>query len=110
MTSKDVKIDIKLYHKANGEAPYLLWLSSLKDATTRGIIRKRIDRLKLGNAGVARSVGQGVHELKIDYGPGYRIYFGNDGSKTVILLCGGDKSTQNSDVRLAQAYWADYWS
>jgi putative addiction module killer protein len=55
-----------------------------------------------------RSLGQGLHELKIDYGPGYRIYFGRLGDDIVILLCGGDKSSQNADIRNARLYWADY--
>ena len=65
-------------------------------------------RIRLGNFGYTRSVGQGVHELKIDYGPGYRVYFGQDGTKLVILLCGGDKRTQNADIKAAKAYWAAY--
>jgi len=55
-----------------------------------------------------RFVGEGVMELKIDYGPGYRVYFGQDGRYLVILLCGGDKRTQNADIRAAKAYWAAY--
>lgn len=68
----------------------------------------RIDRLGLGNPGDVRSVGGGVSELKIDYGPGYRVYFSQRGQKLVLLLCGGDKSTQISDISTARMI-ADEW-
>ena len=61
-----------------------------------------------GNLGDYRSVGEGVCELKIDYGPGYRVYFGQIGSTIVLLLCGGNKSTQEQDIRRAIEYWTDY--
>ena len=68
----------------------------------------RLDRIKLGNLGDYRSVAQGVFELRIDYGPGYRVYFGQVGLTIVLLLCGGDKSTQQQDIGKAQEYWRDY--
>jgi putative addiction module killer protein len=68
----------------------------------------RLDRVKLGNLGDYRSVGEGVFEFRIDYVPGYRIYFGQVGLTIVLLLCGGDKSTQEQDIRKAKEYWADY--
>jgi putative addiction module killer protein len=71
-------------------------------------IEQRLDRLRLGNLGNFRSVGEGVCELKIDYGPGYRVYFGQVGTTIVLLLCGGDKSTQDRDIRKAKEYWIDY--
>ena len=64
--------------------------------------------MSLGNFGSVRSLGEGVHELKIDFGPGYRVYFGQDGMTLVILLCGGDKSTQQSDIHSAKVYWEQY--
>lgn len=64
----------------------------------------------MGNLGDYRSVGEGVCELKIDYGPGYRIYFGQVGTTIILLLCGGDKSTQEQDMSLAIEYWHEYWS
>ncbi len=68
----------------------------------------RIDRLALGNPGDVRSVGGGVSELKIDYGPGYRVYFAQRGQTLVLLLCGGDKSTQSSDISIAQRIAAEW--
>lgn len=62
----------------------------------------------MGNLGEWNSVGHGVYELKIDYGPGYRIYFGQEGNRLIILLCGGDKTTQQKDIKKAQEYWADW--
>ena len=67
-----------------------------------------IGRLQLGNKGDSKPVGSGVHELRIDYGPGYRLYYGNDGRALIILLCGGDKKTQKKDIQDAKEYWQDY--
>jgi len=83
-------------------------LESLEDRKGRSVIRARLDRLEAGNPGDHRSVGEGVQELRIDFGPGYRVYYGEEGSTIVIVLCGGDKSSQEKDVRKAQEYWADY--
>jgi putative addiction module killer protein len=71
-------------------------------------IAKRLRRVELGNLGDYRSLGAGVYELKIDYGPGYRIYFGQIGLTVVLLLCGGDKSSQDQDISQAKKYWRDY--
>jgi len=79
------------------------WRLQLKDERTRVVIASRLDRLAFGNPGDARPVGEGVSELRIDYGPGYRIYFQKRGSSIVILLCGGDKSTQSKDIRTAKS-------
>jgi putative addiction module killer protein len=77
------------------------WIKSLRDQTARGKILSRIQRLKFGNAGDVGPVGAGVSELRIHYGPGYRVYFVKRGDTFVVLLCGGDKSTQESDIRMA---------
>ena len=100
--------EIRLYQTSTGKSPYELWLEGLKDAKARYIIRTRIDRLAYGLPGKCEPVGQGVFELKIYYGPGYRIYFGQDGQMIVVLLCGGDKSTQSQDIGQAKLYWQDY--
>jgi putative addiction module killer protein len=78
------------------------WLRKLKDRHAVARILVRIDRLVLGNPGDVRSVGGGVSELKIDHGPGYRVYFAQKGQTVVLLLCGGDKSTQSDDISSAQ--------
>lgn len=78
------------------------WLNSLRDGVAQARIAKRVDRLSLGNPGQSRSVGEGIVELKIDYGPGYRVYYITKGSVLIVLLCGGDKSTQDKDIRRAK--------
>ena len=78
------------------------WLTKLRDRSARIRIIKRIDRLALGNPGHWRSVGDGVIELKIDFGPGYRVYYIVKGEFLIILLCGGDKSTQQEDIQKAK--------
>jgi putative addiction module killer protein len=79
------------------------WLRELKDLRGRAKIFDRLDRLADGNPGKARSVGEGVVELKIDYGPGYRVYYVQRGELFILLLCGGDKSTQAKDIQRAKA-------
>jgi putative addiction module killer protein len=79
------------------------WLRDLRDRLGRAKILARIDRLEEGNPGKSRSVGAGVVEMKIDFGPGYRVYFIQRGEVVIVLLCGGDKSTQDSDIRRAKA-------
>ncbi len=100
--------EVRTYLTLSGRAPYDEWLDRLQDARTRGIIRARLNRVRLGNFGDCSSVGDGVFEFRIDYGPGFRVYFGQEGSKLVILLCGGDKNSQSRDIDRAKEYWADY--
>ena len=78
------------------------WLTELRDQKAIARIQIRIDRLALGNPGDVRPVGSGISEMRIDYGPGYRVYFSQRGSDLVILLCGGDKTTQTSDIEKAK--------
>jgi putative addiction module killer protein len=84
------------------------WLGKLKDRRAVARILVRIDRLALGNPGDVRSVGDGVSELKIDHGPGYRVYFAQRGQTLVLLLCGGDKSTQSADITTAKKILTDW--
>lgn len=81
---------------------FIGWLANLNDDRAVARIVARIRRLELGNAGDVRSVGEGVSEMRIDYGPGYRIYFTRRGKTITILLCGGDKKTQRKDIATAQ--------
>lgn len=102
--------EIRIYEIKVGKVPFTEWLDSLRDIKAQSKIRIRLARLEQGNLGNYRSVGEGVCELKIDYGPGYRVYFGQVGSTIVVLLCGGDKSSQEKDILTAQEYWLDYTS
>lgn len=81
---------------------FSVWLSGLRDAAARARIAARIRRLALGNPGDVRPVGEGVSELRIDHGPGYRVYFVRRGAVVIVLLCGGDKRTQDRDIRIAK--------
>lgn len=80
---------------------YAQWLDGLRDIKARARIQARVERLATGNAGDVKPAGEGVSELRIDYGPGYRIYFTKRGRELVILLAGGDKSTQTGDIKTA---------
>ncbi len=84
------------------------WLSRLADARARAKIQVRLDRLELGNFGDVKALGDGISELKVDYGPGYRVYFTRRGARVVLLLCGGDKSTQSRDIAAAKAIAAQF--
>ncbi|MHC2626559.1 putative addiction module killer protein [Bradyrhizobium huanghuaihaiense] len=79
------------------------WLAALKDQRAVAKIASRIERLAMGNAGDVKAVGAGVSELRVDYGPGYRVYYKQVGNRIVLILCGGDKSTQDRDIRHAKA-------
>ena len=100
--------DIKLFRTKDGKKPFIEWLESLRDQKAKQKIQLRVDRLSLGNPGHTNSVGEGVQELKIDYGPGFRVYFGYEGNVVVILLLGGDKSSQDEDIKKAKSYWKEY--
>ena len=78
------------------------WISKLGDSRARAKIQVRIDRLQRGNPGDVRPVGEGVSEMRVDFGPGYRIYFKRQGSDIILLLCGGDKASQAKDIKLAK--------
>lgn len=99
-----------IYRTAAGKEPFTNWLNSLRDGRTRRRILKRLWRLESGYYGDFKPVGGGVNELRFFFGPGYRVYFGEDGDKIVVLLCGGDKSNQARDIQKAQIYWKEYLS
>jgi putative addiction module killer protein len=85
------------------------WRTRLRDERIRALIASRLDRLAFGHAGDVKPVGQGISELRIDHGPGYRIYFHKHGNTLILLLCGGDKSTQAKDIKTAKRL-AEEWS
>ncbi|WP_103670464.1 type II toxin-antitoxin system RelE/ParE family toxin [Pseudanabaena sp. BC1403] len=100
--------EIRQYITAEGKIPFDEWINSLRDIRAKARIEQRLDRLLLGNLGDYKPIGDGIYELRIDYGNGYRIYFGQIGLVVILLLCGGDKSTQNRDIRKAKEYWQDF--
>ena len=96
------------YVTESGSCPFDEWIDRLKDKRTQAIVATRLNRVVQGNLGLCRKLEGGIQELKIDFGPGLRVYFGEDAETIVVLLCGGDKSTQSKDIEKAQEYWADY--
>ncbi len=100
--------EIEYYVTNDGKRPFKAWLEGLKDVMGRAKIRVRLDRARLGNLGDTKPVGEGVQEMRVDYGPGYRVYFAIEGSRILLLLLGGEKSTQQRDIAAAREYWQDY--
>ncbi len=100
-------IRIELYI-TGGDCPFEDWLDGLRDRIGRAKVRVQIDRLSLGNFGKCRFLKGGVGELKIEWGPGYRVYFARLDPRSVLLLCGGDKASQQADIARAVEYWTDY--
>ena len=100
--------EVREYAAEDGGHPFTEWMQSLPDARMRARVAARINRLRLGNFGDAKPVGDGVMELRIHAGKGMRVYFGRIGKRVVLILAGGDKSTQRRDIVCAKAYWQDY--
>jgi putative addiction module killer protein len=102
-------IDVRVleYNDTNGRSPYKDWFDGL-DAQAAAKVAVAVTRMSLGNLSNTKPVGEGVLEFRIDFGPGYRIYFGRDGSGVIILLGGGSKKGQQQDIATAKARWADY--
>lgn len=101
-------VEVRYYVDRAGRNVFDEWVSDLVDRRAQAKITLRIDRLAAGNFGDCRSLGHGLYELRIDWGPGYRVYYGLVGSLCVLLLCGGDKRKQASDIERARAYLKDY--
>lgn len=100
--------EVRHYLTASGQNVVWQWLDSLRDAQAEARIAARITRLAAGNFGDCKPVGGGVWELRIDWGPGYRVYYAMAGKTSVLLLCGGDKRKQAADIKRAINYWNDY--
>src|SRR3990167_9994949 len=96
---------LRNYITLTGKVPFLEWLKGIKDPVARLRIRRRLDRIELGNMGDCKSVGEGVSELRLAFGSGYRIYFAKQDDVIVILLCAGDKASQQKDIKTAKMYW-----
>jgi putative addiction module killer protein len=101
-------MEIRIFRLKDGRVPFDLWINQLRDRRAKAKILVRLDRIANGNFGDVKSVGNGVSELRIKEGKGYRVYFGREGDRVVILLCGGDKSSQQSDIKQAMKFWREY--
>ena len=99
--------EIRIYETEEGKTPFTEWMEQLEGQKIYGVILNRMDRIENGNLGDCHGVGEGVSELRIDVGPGYRIYFGQDGD-LIVLLAGGTKKTQSSDIKTARKFWRKY--
>jgi putative addiction module killer protein len=100
-------VELRYYVSASGDEPFGDWFTDL-EAVARAKVTRAIARLEQGNFSSVKTVGEGVLEYRIDFGPGYRVYFGRDGDTLVILLTGGTKKRQQRDIDAAHAYWRDY--
>lgn len=101
-------MELHYYQTSAGQRPFVEWLDSLNDRQARTRIEARLARVAAGTFGDAESVGGGVMELRVDWGPGYRVYFARIGQMIVLLLCGGDKRKQQRDINRAKDYFEDY--
>ncbi|RJP85885.1 MAG: type II toxin-antitoxin system RelE/ParE family toxin [Desulfobacteraceae bacterium] len=99
---------IQEYVGGDGKNHFSEWFDGLKDIKAQVKVDIRISRLRLGNFGDTKGVGQGVYELRIHFGPGYRVYYGLEGNTVILLLCGGDKGSQKKDIKKAVALWNEY--
>jgi putative addiction module killer protein len=106
----DTEFQVIVYSTPDGVLPFRKWIDSLKDKSSQSIILRRIERLRLGLFGDAKTLASsnGLQELRINFGPGYRVYFAKVGLKLVLLLGGGDKSSQNADIRKAKIHLLEY--
>jgi len=103
-----VEREIKKLELQNGLVPFDEWFDSLRDLRMQAAVDARLARVRAGNFGDAKSVGGGVNELRISFGPGLRVYYGLQGKKVVILVGGGDKRSQSRDIRRAQELWQQF--
>jgi putative addiction module killer protein len=101
-------VEIRHYITADEKDVFLDWLRKLRDVRARIAIDRRVNRVELGNFGDHKFCRDGGWELRIDFGPGYRVYYAMNGAELVLLICGGDKRTQSADIERACAYWQDW--
>ncbi len=99
-----------IYADENGSEPFTEWLESLRDPSVRRRILVRLRRVEQGNYGDYKPLQDGIYELRFTFGPGYRVYFAEDGDTVMVILGGGDKSTQNKDIDNAKTRWKEYQS
>lgn len=103
-----IEYDLQIYETSQGKRPFETWIEKLKDHRAAAVIKLRLRRIKLGNLGDSKSVGAGVYELRIDFGPGYRVYYGKIDQKIILLLSAGSKSTQDKDIKIAKEYLNEF--
>jgi putative addiction module killer protein len=100
-------LEIRYYVASGGHQPFAQWFADL-DPVARAKVARALVRMEQGNLSNVKSIGEGVLEYRIDFGPGYRVYFGRDGELFVVLLTGGTKKRQQRDIETAKEYWRDY--
>lgn len=96
------------YQRKDGRVPFSDWLNGIRDKRAQARVRIRLQRLAAGNLGDMKPVGGGVSELRMHFGPGFRVYVAQQGSSWILLLCGGDKSSQRKDIETARSYLQDW--
>ncbi|MGA3345543.1 MAG: type II toxin-antitoxin system RelE/ParE family toxin [Terracidiphilus sp.] len=101
-------IELVYYRDENGRSPFIEWITALRDKMAKSRIATRLRQIESGNFGDAKPVGEGVTELRIHVGAGYRVYCGRHDQHWVVLLCGGDKHTQSKDIARAKTIWAEW--
>jgi putative addiction module killer protein len=99
---------IEHYQTQSGRVPYLIWFSALRNIQAQKNILRRLNRLALGNFGDCKPCRDGIWEIRVDTGQGYRLYYALYANQLVVLLCGGDKSTQQADINQACKFWKDW--
>ncbi|MCY1668190.1 type II toxin-antitoxin system RelE/ParE family toxin [Rhizobium sp. SL86] len=102
-------LDVRHYVTRDGADVVAEWLRDLRDVQGKIAIIRRLNRIEQGNLGDSKFLRDGIHELRIDVGPGYRVYYARTGKQVILLLCGGSKRTQDADIMRAHAFWRD-WS
>lgn len=98
---------LEIYITQENKKPFVEWLESL-DKEYRYRVKERLDRVALGNFGDWKSLDEGINELRLNFGSGYRIYFGQEKNSIILLLCGGNKASQKKDIKKARQYWKDF--
>jgi len=100
--------EIRFFNKPNGQCPFIEWVEKLKNRKTAAMVKTRLERIMFGNYGDHRTVGDQIYELRIHENPGYRVYFVEPGKNIVLILLGGNKSSQKRDIQKAKKYWQDF--
>lgn len=106
--TEDYTYEIEIYETSTGKRPFDSWFDDIREIQTKAKILKRLDRIRVGNFGDCEPVGDGICELKIHYGPGFRIYYSKIGKKVILLVYGGYKGSQTKDISKAKEYLKDY--